>query len=166
MTCKCGSHRIMNFNGKCADLSSTSIDHLNFETDGYVPSYGLGGGDYVRIDVCLDCGQIQDWTPITDEDIKTSEEYIMKFGESEEEEVNEDVEPVITLTKVTTAGVQISEANTEYVRIRHLIINSFGLNYRNSEEACEILIGELVNDNPDATKDAIRQLLKEFNNVS
>lgn len=37
----------------------------NIEFDGYVPDdLGIGGGDYVEFDLCLDCGQVQGTWPL------------------------------------------------------------------------------------------------------
>jgi hypothetical protein len=48
-------------NAKCKDLCFVDIGGQ--EHDGYVPSdMGIGGGDYVEIDLCLNCGHVQgDW---------------------------------------------------------------------------------------------------------
>jgi len=59
MTCKCGSKRIASIGAKCSDLCYTQLPDRP-DIDGYVPSnIGIGGGDYVEFDYCLDCGQIQ-----------------------------------------------------------------------------------------------------------
>ena len=69
MTCKCGSVRILAVGGKASDLCVVSIvsDGEVYEHDGYVPSdINIGGGDYIELDICLDCGTVQgDW-PLTD----------------------------------------------------------------------------------------------------
>ena len=59
MSCiKCSSERVAYVNAKCRDLCYVSIQNL--EHDGYVPAdMNIGGGDYVRFEYCLDCGQIQ-----------------------------------------------------------------------------------------------------------
>ena len=65
-TCvKCASERIAHINAKCKDLCFVDIGGQ--EHDGYVPSdMGIGGGDYVEIDLCLNCGHVQgDW-PLTE----------------------------------------------------------------------------------------------------
>ena len=58
---KCGSSRIFEVSAKCSDLFHGNIRTIEF--DSYVPNnLGIGGGDYVEIDLCLDCGQAQgDW---------------------------------------------------------------------------------------------------------
>jgi hypothetical protein len=69
MKCKCGSERIANINVKCNDAFFIEIEDCEegkstgngqVEYHGYVPrDLGIGGGDYVKLSYCLDCGQIQ-----------------------------------------------------------------------------------------------------------
>lgn len=70
---KCGSDRIMIISGKCADLFYAS--YKSHEIDGYVPDdIGLkDGGDYVDLDYCLECGQIQGEWPISDPDFEDND---------------------------------------------------------------------------------------------
>jgi hypothetical protein len=63
MACQCGSERIANVSGKCSDLCFCSIDDK--EHQGYVPGdMGVGGGDYIELTYCLDCGKIQGDFPL------------------------------------------------------------------------------------------------------
>lgn len=63
MACKCGSIRIAAVSAKCSDLCFVRV--LDEESEGYVPpDMGIGGGDYVRFQWCLDCGQIQGRFPM------------------------------------------------------------------------------------------------------
>ena len=62
MDCKrCGSNRILVASAHCRDLGCFEI--AGQEHNGYVPDdLGIGGGDDVAFDLCLDCGQMQgDW---------------------------------------------------------------------------------------------------------
>lgn len=62
MSCfKCKSDRVASIGSKSSDLNAYTIDGV--ERDGYVPhDLGIGGGDYVEFDWCLNCGTIQgDW---------------------------------------------------------------------------------------------------------
>ena len=69
MNCKCGSKRIAEIGAKCSDLCYTVLPGRK-EIDGYaVDGIGIGGGDYVEFNYCLDCGQIQGTFPITEEAI-------------------------------------------------------------------------------------------------
>lgn len=58
MPCKkCESDRIVKVSAKCSDLFFAKI--RKHEHNGYVPDdMGIGGGDYVEFDYCLNCGQI------------------------------------------------------------------------------------------------------------
>ena len=64
MNCqKCGSDRIICVGAKVSDRFSASIGDREY--DGYVPSdLGIGGGDYLDVDYCADCGQIQGKFPL------------------------------------------------------------------------------------------------------
>lgn len=81
MNCqKCSSKRIMNVTAKCSDTCGFSINGV--DSDGYVPKeIGIGGGDYVRFNYCLDCGQIQGKFPVEkcDMEIVISKEEFLSF---------------------------------------------------------------------------------------
>lgn len=64
MNCiKCKKSSVAHVCAKCADLCLVQCNDV--ETDGYVPSeIGIGGGDYIEFDYCLDCGQIQGNFPV------------------------------------------------------------------------------------------------------
>ena len=56
---RCSSVRDANIGGKCSDMCGYSVGDGD-ALDGYVPGdMGIGGGDYIEFDFCLDCGQIQ-----------------------------------------------------------------------------------------------------------
>ncbi len=60
---KCGSERVAGVNGKCSDMCHYTLG--DFEMDGYVPKkVGIGGGDYLDFDYCLDCGKLQGKFPV------------------------------------------------------------------------------------------------------
>lgn len=72
MSCKCGSERIVNIDGKTSDMFSMSFDG---ETkDGYVPNNLFFGkdnyGDYMTVEFCADCGKIQAEFPISNACLK------------------------------------------------------------------------------------------------
>ena len=76
MTCTCT--RTMSITAKSDDRNS--ITHGGVDRTGYVPNLpGLGGGDYLRIDFCLDCGKLFGDFPISDQDVEDAlcdhEEY-------------------------------------------------------------------------------------------
>jgi hypothetical protein len=63
MSCQhCKSERILELTAKCSDCCGYSLG--SFSGDGYVPSgLGIGGGDYVEFNLCLDCGKVQGQFP-------------------------------------------------------------------------------------------------------
>lgn len=81
MNCqKCSSERIMSATGKCSDTCGFSINGV--DADGYVPKgIGIGGGDYIKFNYCLDCGQIQGKFPVEkcDMEITISKEQFLEF---------------------------------------------------------------------------------------
>lgn len=70
MNCqRCGSDRILDISAKCSDLCFSKFKGT--EKDGYVPrANGVGGGDYVEVAVCLECGQAQGEFPAPDPDFE------------------------------------------------------------------------------------------------
>jgi hypothetical protein len=64
----------MHIGGKCNDMSHLQIPHLNVDHDGYMPHLGIFGGDYIELSICMDCGTIQNWEPVTDEMVAENEE--------------------------------------------------------------------------------------------
>ena len=71
MACqKCNSERIIEVGGKCSDRFHAYIGDK--ETSGYVDSdLGIGGGDYIEIRYCMDCGQIQGEFPLSPAFVET-----------------------------------------------------------------------------------------------
>lgn len=63
--CNCNlPSRILKVNAKCSDMCFVQLD--GEEHVGYVPDdLGIGGGDYVNFEVCLNCGKIQGDFPKT-----------------------------------------------------------------------------------------------------
>lgn len=69
--------KILSITAKCSDLFSGHIIDEDFnvikEYEGYVPKdLGIGGGDYVEMEIDLQSGQILNWKPI--EEIETESE--------------------------------------------------------------------------------------------
>lgn len=73
--CECGSNRELKINAKCNDMCA--ITHVpaieNGEANpkfGYVPrNLGIGGGDYIRLSICLDCQRVINFPELDDEEI-------------------------------------------------------------------------------------------------
>lgn len=74
MKCKnCKSERIATISAKCSDLCRVEMG--GNEHEGYVPGdMGVGGGVYVRIALCLACGQVQGKFPLPPCKLETGEE--------------------------------------------------------------------------------------------
>ena len=67
---KCGGTRVLQISGKVSDLCS--LNFKGVEHDGEVPSdLVIGGGDYIEIDICLDCGKAQGIENVEDPDFYT-----------------------------------------------------------------------------------------------
>lgn len=60
---------IMKINGKCSDMFGLRCEDIDY--NGYVlHGLGIGGGDYIALEIDLETGQIQDWIPLTKDDIR------------------------------------------------------------------------------------------------
>jgi len=70
MSCqKCRSDRIACVGGKVSDMFHATVG--DYEHDGYVPGdLGVGSGDYIDFEYCLDCGQIQGDFPLPPTDLE------------------------------------------------------------------------------------------------
>jgi len=66
MNCqKCSSNRVLNVTAKSKDLCTVSM--WNQDHDGYVPdNMGIGGGDYIEIELCLQCGYVNGEWPLAE----------------------------------------------------------------------------------------------------
>ena len=65
------SNRVLRISAKCSDLCFTMVPHLNIDHDGYAPHIeGIGGGDYIDLEIDLDTGKVIGLKPITDEELK------------------------------------------------------------------------------------------------
>lgn len=74
MNCdKCNSERIFGVSAKVSDRGLYEYDEK--EQDGYAPDVdNVCGGDYITIDVCLECGKVQGEFPVTDPEFDDDEE--------------------------------------------------------------------------------------------
>ncbi len=62
-------YKILSVNAKCSDMCFVSAGNL--EHDGYVPrNLGIGGWDYIELDIDIETGRILGWPELTDEDIE------------------------------------------------------------------------------------------------
>jgi len=167
MTCKCGSDRIAYINGKTRDLNSISIDHLNFEHDGYMMDIGVGSADYIEFDLCLDCGQVQGFTPVTDEMIMESEEYNLKRPGVVDSSIKEPISEYEKTPRPDPQGRTSHEAPLtrkymEKKRVITLMQDAFGPLWQKNEDAIDILKTTLGKpESGPALREAIEELLNE-----
>lgn len=91
MNCdNCGGENILEISAKCSDMCI--LNYLGVEHAGYVPhDLPIGGGDYIKLSICFDCGKAQG--------IKEAEDpmfYIDRaidiYGDEDEEEFEEEFE--------------------------------------------------------------------------
>jgi len=68
---------------KCSDLCCTEFTDKDGSvtwSDGYVPRYiGIdlnSYGDYIAITIDMETGQIEDWKPVTDEQVKEAQQNV------------------------------------------------------------------------------------------
>lgn len=81
--CKCDSERLLKINAKSSDLNNLEIPHLDIDYDGYLPTFiGVCSGDYIYMTLCLDCGQIQNFKTIYDEQIREA----LRNGDEDDED--------------------------------------------------------------------------------
>jgi hypothetical protein len=74
----CSSNRLLSINGKVSDMFSADFKNVDYQ--GYVPhDLGIGGGDYIELEICLDCGKVQGITKQEDP------EFYQEAKESAEE---------------------------------------------------------------------------------
>ena len=70
---KCESKRIASIGAKCSDMCMVTLGER--EHHGYVPQdMGIGGGDYIEIELCLDCGHANGKWPIPPTKLEEEEE--------------------------------------------------------------------------------------------
>ena len=75
---RCGSDKIVTINGKCSGMFSMSYDGEEKHGHGDVPNNLFFGkdnyGDYMIVEFCAECGQIQSKFPISQAALKTAME--------------------------------------------------------------------------------------------
>ena len=80
----CSSDRLLSIGGKVSDMFNAEYKNVSY--NGYVPDdLGVGGGDYLEMDICLDCGKVQDILKAADPEFFTDAE------ESEDEDDEDDL---------------------------------------------------------------------------
>ena len=70
---QCDSDRIFHASAKVSDRCYSTFNGK--EHDGYVPTeIGVGGWDYLRLDICLECGKLQGKFPVPDPEFAMDDE--------------------------------------------------------------------------------------------
>lgn len=90
MTCKCGSTRLLSVGAKASDLQCWRYEkdgELVGEKEDYAPYIkSVSGGDYIELEFCADCGQIQQFEPVSEDalneyfEIETETEFDEDFS--------------------------------------------------------------------------------------
>lgn len=156
MTCKCGSTRVIQISAKCNDLAFTTIPHLNLEHDGYMPYLGILGGDYVDLNICMDCGQIRGWKPIDDRQVLENKEFAKEAERQRERDAAEAYRQEGKSGKVETFSMVDVEMNA----IKSILKSALGVDWQKDPETREVLQNTLDNEEAsEAKKQAIRTIL-------
>lgn len=143
----CDSTRFIRVNGKCNDLASVNIPHLELEYEGYLPTIGGDesglGGDYIDICVCLDCGTIANWESPSDLDLKRM------MAEANGEDFDEDSEAEATAEEALPEGPveEYSLASLDGDRLKRIMNEAYGPNWQKDQDAVNLVFDALSNPN-------------------
>ncbi len=69
---RCNNNQILRFGAKCSDLFDATYQAATGPIDysGYVPyNLNIGGGDYIELAICMNCGQTQGTFPVPEETV-------------------------------------------------------------------------------------------------
>jgi hypothetical protein len=142
------------------DLASVTVRHLKINRDDYLPHVGVFGGDDTHLTICMDCGMIQEWKPITDAEIKAACRRVNDEGDDEDEvaEVRRKQraveEPLAPVSGVETAVV------VEQQRIENELREGFGDNWRSDQFVVEFLKETADNGARAHSRIAMKRILK------
>ena len=167
MTCSCGSVRFMEVFAKHSDLANMEIPHLELKHDGYMPPLGPFGGDDFDIHICMECGKIQNWKPITDTEVfeafNVEEDEIPE--DADEEDVPRSKERGADKAATAREPASFSMIDVEKQRILQLLRFGYGEQWWKDDEAIEILQGEVANTLPSnaTTRVVCMAMLKQLN---
>jgi hypothetical protein len=134
----CDHSRKMSLYMKHNDLASLSIPHLKIDRDDYLPSVGILGGDDTQFTVCMECGQITDWKPITDAEIKLACRNINDEGDDEDEiaeqrkQERKREEPIVVQPNPKFQEVQD--------KLEKELVEQFGAGWRTDRDVREFLL--------------------------
>lgn len=151
----CDCTRLMEIYVKHNDVTNVRFPHLNkFETDGYLPYVGILGGDETHVYICMDCGKIQNWEPISDEEVEALEGY-----EEHLEELDVRAKTVAFFDKLKPEPT-ISAVVLEKNHIIAVLKDAFGKEWEKNADAMQVLRDELATATGNTLK-AIKMILGE-----
>lgn len=156
MKCECGSHRIMEIYAKHNDLASMTVRHLHVRVDGYLPYIGIFGGSELNLTVCMECGRLQKFKQITDDEIERSGEV----KETIRRQVNKQIKKRKLEESLPPEPETFSLKDVARQKVVVLLINEFGLDWRRNAEAKLILEEALRVAEGPAKAEALRELLE------
>lgn len=158
MKCECGSPRIMEIYAKHNDLATMTVRHLHVRVDGYLPYIGIFGGSELNLKVCMECGRIQKFKQITDDEIQKSAEVKETIRlQNKKKKLNEKLEATMNPEPATFSLKDVARQ-----KVVVLLINEFGLDWRRNAEAKAILQDALRVAEGPAKAEAIRELLESM----
>lgn len=135
----CDHKRRMHLSMKHNDLACITVNHLNIDRDDYLPSVGIFGGDYTDFTVCMQCGQIAGWKPISDEEMLKACNIVNEEGDTEDEvaearrqERNAPVAPIVVV-----ADPKFEETR---VTLLNAVITHCGPNWKTDPDVRNFLI--------------------------
>jgi hypothetical protein len=89
MSCKCGSTRILSVGAKASDCQNWTYEkdgELVGEKQDYAPHIqGVARGDYIEMQFCADCGQIQDFERVPEAELTEYFEIEESFNDDDED---------------------------------------------------------------------------------
>jgi hypothetical protein len=71
---RCGSSRVLEVSGNVANTCCIVMGQ-NEVVDCVPDNLGIGGGDFMEFEYCLECGQIQDTFPVDDPEWESENDY-------------------------------------------------------------------------------------------
>ena len=163
MTCKCGSTRLMLVYGKCNDVAGILIKHLDFDYDGYLPYIGVIGGSEIHLNICMDCGTVQGWEPVTDKMIKGLDEYKEEKRRKKREEEREAKRLAERQALAGQPTAVFSMVDVYVKKYYQILVGTYGEGWQSVQEAQELIADALASglyNGPELQ--AIQNISKEF----
>ena len=158
----CDHTRVIELYLKHNDLTDIKIKHLDIDIDGeYVPHIGNLGGDDTNLDICLDCGQVLDWEPITDEEIlqdDTIERHLEKTAARREREQERKTGKATPMDPAIAAIPVVIRRN----KIVAILTEHFGPEWTKNPDAKECVEGDIRTETNGHELAALYDIMEEF----